>query len=460
LEEALRPFLGEDDKRMRPLTATASSLRSSGKLSGFSPTTYGLQQVVIQFSLTGLAFFAATLIIATVLSTYGLHRLLARQAGSGVRGTDLSSGSGNPSSLAPADTPPWGELLLSEIRMERPEEYLAFDCSTNRQATWVFPRMKTEQVRAVVQSYGFTAAQIERALSPRFLKTTGTDTTIKPDDELLFSLSPEARSALYRHLARYLENPTLGIPWVCTKERLDTLISNCKMDATAQAAFKKLLYTQNGQPCFADQEPMLRQLSLPEQRKAFIQSILRQKSVLVRLHLRPETDIDKLIGYWVAPASGVRYKDIRPLLESLKRLPEGGNISLLYFLPPFARQRLYTFPFLTGAGENKENCHWTTMNFFNDPPDDRFFDLGYMNKFLHENYYQIASATAYGDVILLLDAQNNLIHSAVHIADDIVFTKNGNSYQQPWVLMHLKDLLEVYAATPGVHASVWRNKTM
>jgi hypothetical protein len=429
---------------------------SSEKTSG-SQTANGS---VIRFSLTGLAFFAATLITATVLSTYGLNRLLARHAGNGGRDAIPSSGTGNRNSpsLAPAGTTPWGELMLSEIRLERPEEYLAFDCSTNRQAAWVFPGMNPGQVRAVMQSCGFTAAQIERALSPQLLKVTGTGTTIKPDDELVFSLSPEARAGVYRELAKHLENPSLQIPWTVTQERLATLVANCQMDSAAQAAFKKLLYTQNDQPCFADQEAMLRQFVLPEQRKAFIQSILRQKSVLVRLHLRPETDIDKLIGYWVAPASGVRYKDIRPLLESMKRLPEGGTISLLYFLPPFARQRLYTYPFVTGAGENRENCHWSTMNFFNDPPDDRFFDLGYLSKFLHDNYYQIASATAYGDVILLLDSQNNLVHSAVHIADDIVFTKNGNSYQQPWVLMHLKDLLEIYAATPGVHTSVWRNK--
>ena len=38
------------------------------------------------------------------------------------------------------------------------------------------------------------------------------------------------------------------------------------------------------------------------------------------------------------------------------------------------------------------------------------------------------------------------MHAAVYIADDIVFTKNGFHCTQPWILMHLKDMVETYAA--------------
>ena len=41
------------------------------------------------------------------------------------------------------------------------------------------------------------------------------------------------------------------------------------------------------------------------------------------------------------------------------------------------------------------------------------------------------------------------MHVAVYVADDIVFTKNGFHYTQPWILMHLKDMLETYAAAPS-----------
>jgi hypothetical protein len=57
-----------------------------------------------------------------------------------------------------------------------------------------------------------------------------------------------------------------------------------------------------------------------------------------------------------------------------------------------------------------------------------------------------------------LDKNGNSIHSAVYLADDIVFTKNGNNYAQPWMLMHLKDLLAEYSRDSAPEIIVYRNK--
>src|SRR6185369_1143907 len=103
-------------------------------------------------------------------------------------------------------------------------------------------------------------------------------------------------------------------------------------------------------------------------------------------------------------------------------------VSLLYFLPQFARQRLYTYPMPSKPGDPAMDCHWSTMNFFNETPDDRFTNPAFTGQFLNENYYTIAKANHYGDLIFFLDRTGNTaIHSAVYLADDIVFTKNGNN---------------------------------
>ncbi len=70
----------------------------------------------------------------------------------------------------------------------------------------------------------------------------------------------------------------------------------------------------------------------------------------------------------------------------------------------------------------------------------------------------MAKPTVYGDIIFLLDEHKNAIHSAVYVADDIVFTKNGDNYTQPWTLMRMNDLLATYAATDPPHVAVYRNK--
>jgi hypothetical protein len=99
------------------------------------------------------------------------------------------------------------------------------------------------------------------------------------------------------------------------------------------------------------------------------------------------------------------------------------------------------------------------MNFFNETPDDRFTDPAYTVRYIEANYYQIAKATKYGDIILFMDGDsNNAIHSAVYLADDIVFTKNGNNMAQPWMLMHLKDLMMKYESDGPGRMLIYRNR--
>jgi hypothetical protein len=145
-------------------------------------------------------------------------------------------------------------------------------------------------------------------------------------------------------------------------------------------------------------------------------------------------------------------------LESFKHLPQGASMSILYFLPQFARQRLYTFPQPSAAGDPVMDCHWSTMNFFNDVPDNRFSDPQFTTPYLKANYYEIARPNSYGDLVFLLNRDGNAIHSAVYLADDLVFTKNGNNFSQPWMLMHLKDLVGEYSAETVPRVVVYRNK--
>ncbi len=37
------------------------------------------------------------------------------------------------------------------------------------------------------------------------------------------------------------------------------------------------------------------------------------------------------------------------------------------------------------------------------------------------------------------------IHVAAYVADDLMFTKNGEDFRQPWMLMHMADMMETYA---------------
>ncbi|MDB6109421.1 MAG: hypothetical protein JWR69_1171 [Pedosphaera sp.] len=412
---------------------------------------------IIQVNLTGLVIFSLALVAAAALVTYGLvsHR---SQGGTGAERTLSAASPSTPGSnddTPPQEIPPWGELKTFDVDLEQPEEYIAFEMDTNRVPKWVFDGMTPDKARSLMQSCGLASNQIERALSPEFVSVTSSNTTIKPDDELLLSLSPESRAKFYGQLAQISGNHYMQAPFFFPGQSFEGKFGNSKLDPEIVSTLRKLLYARGNDQCFSDYELLLRRVPTEPERLRLVKALSRQSAVLPRLRIRPDTDVDKVLGYW---DRGLQVKNIRPLLESVKRLQHGGSVSLLYLLPPFVRERLYTFPSPSKPGDPAMDCHWSTMNFFNETPDDRFANPSYTAPYITTNYYQVAKPTLYGDIILLLDKNDNAIHSGVYLADDIIFTKNGNNYSQPWKLMRTKDLLGMYAGAAVPRMAVYRNK--
>src|SRR5436190_3119915 len=127
-------------------------------------------------------------------------------------------------------------------------------------------------------------------------------------------------------------------------------------------------------------------------------------------------------------------------------------------MPPFVRERLCTFPTPSRPSDPALDCNWSALNFFNDPPDDRFTSPAYLVSFVSTNFYQVSRPTVYGDLVLFIDENGEIAHSAVYVADDLLFTKNGNSFVQPWKLMRMKDLVNVYALATPPQILYYRNR--
>jgi hypothetical protein len=58
-----------------------------------------------------------------------------------------------------------------------------------------------------------------------------------------------------------------------------------------------------------------------------------------------------------------------------------------------------------------------------------------------------------------MNNKNEIKHSATFLADDLVFTKNGNNFRQPWMIMRIDDLLATYPDEPPMRAVYMRVKT-
>ncbi|MBC8003769.1 MAG: hypothetical protein H7X97_14385, partial [Opitutaceae bacterium] len=63
-----------------------------------------------------------------------------------------------------------------------------------------------------------------------------------------------------------------------------------------------------------------------------------------------------------------------------------------------------------------------------------------------------------GDVLLLQDHQGQIVHAFVHIAANIVFTKNGANIFSPWVLMRIEDVIGYYSKERTLKVLAFRKK--
>ena len=352
----------------------------------------------------------------------------------------------------------WGELLQRDISLERPVEYLTDEVADPQPEVWVFKGLKPDAAKALLLKNGLSAAQAELAFAPGAVEETSSGTQLTPSADFLFSLNAEIRNKLYPALAGLGVNLYLDYPYIFPSDTIESIYTDARLHPDDVALLKRLVYPNGDAQQLADYGFLLNQIPTFDRRVALTRALSRQSAVLARLVVRPDTDIDKVAAYW-GHMPNVHFTDIRPLLESLKQLPEGGSMSLLYLLPKFARNRLYTFPQPPQAGDPTMDCHWTTFNFGNDIPDNRFNDPNYAIQYIQKNFYQIAAPSICSDILLLMNDKNEIKHSAVFLADDLVFTKNGNNYRQPWMLMRISDLLATYPNTPPMKAIYMRRKT-
>jgi len=337
---------------------------------------------------------------------------------------------------------PWGQLEEIRINTEPPEDFVAQHYRYGT-AQWVLPIYNREQVVQLFKSARLSDAQQKSLFRDAVENPLAGGWTFRPDKELLLSLTPESRRRLYLALAEFPQNAAQYEPFRWRAESLDEWFANSGVSDETVNLVKKLLYYRGQAVLFADPELVLATLNQPEDRLRLLKTLSRQSTLLVKLTLRPDSDIDKLVEYW---GRGGRSTDIRPLLDSLVKVPEGCSLDIVHLLPRFARQRLYTYPILNqGFVDPKYDCHWSSMNFWNDPPDNRLGeDPRYAREVLERDYDLVGKPYALGDLLFLTNGNRDAIHSAAYIADDIVFTKNGSSIISPWILMRLSRLVSYY----------------
>ena len=406
---------------------------------------------VFQFNLAGLFVFCLCLIAGASLITLRVNGARPRRTAHPALAR-LSPE--EPEGQTPSRPGPWGELLTQDISLQRPVEYLNQELKTIQPPVWVFHGMNVQQVEALFITNGLSQPEAEKALAPDRLGTQGTDALLKPSEDFVFSLSSETRDRLYGALRGRHVNVALDWPYCYARSDLESVLADTHLYPDDLALFKQLLYGGNGAWRFSDFDTLMGKIPTLERRTAMAASLSRQPAVLAALRIRADTDINEMAAYWGHLPNG-RFAELRPILEAIKRLPKGGTVSLVYLLPPFAREHLYTYPLPPKPGEPTPDCHWSVLNFSSVKPDNRFFDFAERDRYIVQNYSEVVGPHLCGDVVVFLDEKGGSRHSAVYLAEDLVFTKNGENYTMPWILMRIPDL---HAIFPDCKIFYFRNK--
>ena len=258
-------------------------------------------RVTIQLHLVGVIVFSLSLVLAAVLVTYGILKhdsKAGKTSAAHGAATDLSSENGEEELT---DVPPWGQLITRDIDLQQPEEYVAYETGTQRVETWLFTGTTPAQVKVILQSCGLTPAQIERALSAPLATYTNATTDIRPDDDLVFSLTPAMRTKLYSAIAQSSGssgNELFQFPFCFPGNSFETRIDTTKVSPATLAMVRKLLYPRGDAQCFSDLRTVLKKIADDRERLELVKMLSHQSAVLLRIRVWPDTDVDKLIGYW------------------------------------------------------------------------------------------------------------------------------------------------------------------
>jgi hypothetical protein len=346
---------------------------------------------------------------------------------------------------------PWGQLETTDIVIAPPLEFVDAMTADRTSTDWHMPGINMAQFSQFLARLPIREDSRSQILA--LSRAVDEGIVVSPSDELIWALTPEERGALYRTLALYPAN-LVQLNAFRFSGTAEQWLSGSGIREETFELVEKLVY-QHGKLVFlADIQPLMERIERREQSR-LLKALAGEHTLAVRLRVTANDNIAELVEYW---GRGRRAKDVRPILESLSKVPGGGSIDVAHLLPAFARMRLYTYPRPATPDDDAWgwHCHWTAMNFFSAAPDQGYSSLEAVVSDLKAKCHPIYRNPALGDLVIFSDKDGEMFHSAVYVADDIVFTKNGPSFSRPWMYMRMDQMKDFYPRPVPVEVHFYR----
>ncbi len=348
----------------------------------------------------------------------------------------------------------WQKWEYAIIKLQRPDDTFPNQDIKPMPIVWYFAQQSPEEVEQIIKSCDLDPVLEKTLLDKNRWKQEGGRVALTVPAEAVRNLPIEARKKIYSILKKDPSNFFHFNPFRVPVNELDEWLATSGLSPENQRIFREVSWQEGDTIFFYDYQLFEHIITNPQEKKSVAKALSQVPALLMNLKVTPETDVDAVVKYF---EPGGRGREMKPFLESLKRLPEGRQVNVAFFLPTFARLRLYTYPKFE-AGRKPYDCFYSAMNFFNEVPDERFLDANFIQQTLQTHYYIVGTNYSFGDLIMLLEDGVKAIHMCVYIADGVVFTKNGGHDLQPWILMRLQDMLKIYQTDRRLTTIVYRRK--
>lgn len=340
---------------------------------------------------------------------------------------------------------PWGTLVGDYIYLEAPASLIENFALPSTQPRWTFPLAFKPKLDAFFTEAGLTQEQIAPLMLPTAQVVEGELLHVLPNVQLIEQLTPKMRAHIYSELGRLPANEYCMDPVLITGTSVQEWYRTSKLRKELVDKIEQLSYMRGETIAFSDIPALLNYAQSDSEARAIFKACTRTRSLMVRLKIDENSNIQELVSYWSFGVA-IRRKDIEPLIRSIADSGTLHDLGLSHILPAQARKLLYSYPGLDMAKNGLlPDCHWTSLNFYNFDAHQYVLDSRLATSQVLENFLPVDPPYQFGDILFFLDNQSgDAFHSCVHLADDIVFTKNGRNILSPWVIMKLEDVKKVY----------------
>jgi hypothetical protein len=307
---------------------------------------------------------------------------------------------------------------------------------------WYFEMAPLGDIEALLKSCGLSdqqSATLVSLLQP--VEAAPGLLAVAPPHDLVLGLTPDVRSRFYRRLAMLDANFAQCQPFRMAERHLQSWMESDGFDDSLERAVRALLWRSGDTLMFSDYNLLASRMSAPSERIAFQQLLAQKVSLFLRIEIPRNANVAELTTYWSADGRG---EEVLPILSSTAA-SGGGTIGIMNLMPLFVREHLNRFPEEPAAGAPLPACHWSSLNIFTrGDPNDSFHEIEAVEREIRTRYRRVEGDPRFGDLVLLNEPGGSSIHSAVYIADDVVFTKNGPSPATPWIFSTIEEMKAAY----------------